>query len=84
MRTVHQTETVSLQSTVMSVTKSHIALGHPESSISSLILTFPVDSATLGISAPLSLSNSYLRSIQHPALLLNLTGKSRFWACPSV
>lgn len=62
---------------------SHAA-GQSGSSTSSLILTFPIDSDSLGISVPLILSNSYLRSIQHPALLLNPTGMLRFTAWSSV
>jgi hypothetical protein len=53
MRTVHQAGPVSLQSPVMRVTKSHLAVGHPGSSTSSSTLTFPIDSLSLGISAPL-------------------------------
>lgn len=56
---------------------------HSGSSTSSSILTFPVASASRGISALLILSNSYLRSIQRPALLLNPIGILRFIACSS-
>jgi hypothetical protein len=83
MRTVYQTGAVSLQSTATRVTKSNIAPGHSGSSILSSILTFPIDSATLGIRVQLVLSNSFSRSIQHPALLLNPTGMLRFTAYSS-
>ena len=80
MPTIHPTEAVSLQFMVMRVTKSHIGPGHPGGNSSSSILTFLIDSASLGIGTPLILSAFYLRSIQHPALLSNPIGLLPFTA----